>query len=275
MKTVRLRTWDRFEATLSQINRDHGVHRRILENGEVFERPVRLLFRGQADARWELKTTLERRSNRVFDVVGYVELVSRAVPELETFTGARWDVPPFPKLESEINEKSDYGRVHLPSYDFLVYLRHHGYPSPLLDWTESPYIAAYFAYLGAIKRNPAVYCYVERPELVKGGVGGQPAISVQGPFVRSDKRHFAQKSWYTVATRWHASSNGHEFCSHELVFARDDKRQDLLIKMVLPAQDRSKAMRKLSEYNINHFMLFQSEDALVKALESRHFDLDV
>jgi hypothetical protein len=274
MKTVRLRSWDRLDDALERIRREHGVYRRELSNGKVFERPVMLLFRGQSDSRWSLDTTLERKNDREYGVAEYVQLVSRAVHEVESYTGAKWNVPDLPALIDEIKAKSDSFRVHLPIYNFLVYLRHHGYPSPLLDWTESPYIAAFFAYSTA-RSNPAVYCYIERPQFVKGGKGGDPMISVKGPFVSTHKRHFAQKAWYTVATKWDYRSERHVFCSHERVFERHDMRQDLLIKLVLPGSDRGKAMRKLSEYNINHFTLFQSEEALVKALESKHFDLDV
>ena len=177
-------------------------------------------------------------------------------------------------MEQQIRKNSDALSVILPIYDFLVYLRHHGFPSPLLDWTESPYIAAYFAYLGAEKANPAVYCYIETPNLFKSWDGSKPIISLQGPFVTAHKRHFTQRAWYTIATHWDNKSKDHYFCHHEKVFdAQEDPYQDLLIRIELPVRDRKVALQKLFEYNINHFTLFQSEDSLIKALETRRFDL--
>lgn len=274
MKTIHTKSWAEFERAIEDVRSSYGTYRRELPNGNVFERRINILFRGQAKAKWNLLTTLERKTEHRFDVLSYTRLALHARNELESFTGQRWVVPTFPELEKEIENNQDSCKMHLPAYDFMVYLRHHGYPSPLLDWTESPYIAAYFACLNSGNECPAIYCYIERPDLVKGGSGGDPLISIRGPFVTTHKRHFAQKAWYTISTQWDYKLSCHHFCNHEKVFNRDTKRQDILIKIILPPSFKKEALSKLNDYNINHFTLFQSEDSLVKAMEIKHFDIE-
>jgi hypothetical protein len=208
-----------------------------------------------------------------FTIGQYMEKVLVAKNELETFTGQRWSVPQGEELQRTLSDEQHKIFAGLPGYEYLVYLRHHGYPSPLLDWTESPYIAAYFALSDETGKNSAVYCYVERPRGTKGGVVGDAKIHVRGPMVTSDKRHFAQKAWYTTATRWDYANEEHVFCPHEDVFQRNDERQDVLLKIVLAPSIRRDGVRRLNDYNINHFTLFQTEDSLVRALDHRHFDV--
>jgi hypothetical protein len=272
METIRVKSWDGFERTIAAIRREHGIYRREMQDGTVFQKETRILFRGQANAKWQLNTTLERQTADAYDVLRYVHAAAHHAYEVESFTGTRWNVPTFPEYEKEIAARKDPFEVYLPAYSYLVYLRHHAFPSPLLDWAESPYVAAYFAFAERERGRAAVYCYIERPKLIKSGSAGTPMITVKGPYVTTHKRHFAQKAWYTIATKWSYTEEKHYFCLHELVFDRNDEDQDLLIKIEIPTTQRSCVLKALNGYNINHFTLFQSEDSLIKALAMKEFD---
>ena len=100
-------------------------------------------------------------------------------------------------------------------------------------------------------------------------------ISLQGPYFTTDYRHFTQKTRYTFATEWNQEEEQHYFCSHEEVFQEDDPEQDILIKIILPRSARKEALRELiMDYNITPFTLFQTEDALIKSMELKLFDLE-
>jgi hypothetical protein len=210
------------------------------------------------------------------DIATYMLSANRCFNELESFTGKRWNIPPWPKLVDEIMDTQDPFRVHLPCYDYLVYLRHHGFPSPLLDWTTSAFVAAYFAYTDALDADRvAVYMYVSTTTGFRAGDPQLAKITVQGPFTTTHPRHFTQKAVYTIATVWSKEELRHYFCPHGDVFSRADEKQDVLIKITLPNEQRAEALSDLDQYNINHFTLFQTDDALVRALGMKQFDMQV
>lgn len=245
----------------------------IVESIKTKHSTQRILFRGQSNQVWKLQSTLERKTSREFDVFSYLKLALRARNEIEAFTGKRWEIPSLEDLTKNFAEKAQDIGVYFPAYDYLAYLRQHGFPSPLLDWSESPNIAAYFAFSECTDADPAIYCYVERPNGYKFGDLIDPAISVLGPYVTADKRHFSQRAWYTVSTRFGLVRERHIFSSHEDVFDQEHDGQDELIKIVVPQTEKLKVLKSLYDFNINHYTLFLSEDSLIRSLEFKTFDL--
>jgi len=52
-----------------------------------------------------------------------------------TFTGNKWKIPDLPELRRWFSKYDSLNFGEFAGYDYLVFLRHHGFPSPLLDLT--------------------------------------------------------------------------------------------------------------------------------------------
>lgn len=228
MECRHLSSWTEFKSTLDELDREWAS---LKENrrGHVSS----ILFRGQADASWNLTTTLERYLGSVPSVLGYYKSVMAIAPQVETFTERAWNVPEYPDIQAQLAKQSFYPRS-LPAYAFLVYLRHHGFPSPLLDWTRSPFVAAHFAFErpNLTAERVAIYAYLEFAGVAKAGWEGAPTVTSLGPYIRSHPRHFLQQCEYTVCTErkdevWY-------FSSHEAVLSKSGLLQDLLWKITIP-----------------------------------------
>ena len=232
-KETSVRTWRECEELLLKIER---------ENSKSL---TGVWYRGVSNAKWKLETTLERRTSGPMSVAEYFELMSRVKPEIETFIGKTWESPDWFEPEKDFG---GYFRKH-PALAFMAHLRHCGFPSPILDWSRSPYVAAYFAFAKVqARKDVAIYVFSETPNNIKvGNALGPKIISHGGYALKTHERHFRQQSSYTICVEQEASRKKWKFASHQRIFGLRHEDQDRLYKITVPSSERLEVLRALED----------------------------
>ena len=261
MEEISLNSWEQFEGQLQALEakRQARLKQRASSSTEY-------LFRGHSDATWALEATLDRFFAKRISLMQYYRYALMARSRIEAFTGTRWSIPSYEVYESWLKKHEGMTFHDYQAYDYLAYLRHHGFPSPLLDWTESPYVAAFFAFRHESRgaTHVAIYAYQEYPGVGKITSSDRPIIHRLGPYVSAHKRHFLQQSQYTFCTE--IETGVVYYTKHQKVVALNEQQQDLMWKCVLPIGERRKALAHLNRMNINAFSLFGTEDSLAETI---------
>jgi len=274
MQEINLNSWEEFEEKIKS-----------LENNRLQQESTsKFLYRGQGDHNWSILTTLERNwQGEGLSLKNYHHLIFVVKPQIESFTGVNWNILSYPdQFEKWLNENDTliphaFGSSidFQDTYSYMVYLRHYGFPSPFLDWSSSPYVAAYFAFrrqAARCKNNVSIYVFLEStsPIGLKSRCSNEPYIYRFGPYIRTDRRHFLQQSQYTICIM---HDGEWKWAPHEKAFARYDTDQDLLWKFNIPYSERLKVLRLLDGYNINALSLFGSEESLMETTALREIHL--
>lgn len=205
------------------------------------------IFRGQRNSDWRLVSTLDRlvATAKVPDRAGHLRRFQEAA------RGRRGPNPPL--IESE--------------NDWWALGQHFGLATPLLDWSTSPFVGAYFAFIDRDKADQTAYRAVyalheplvaERSDQVirlhaRGSAAeyqADPGIQFVRPHSDENPRLINQGGLFT---RCPDGDNIEAWVRRNFEGENDGY---VLMKILIPTRDREVCLRDLNRMNINHLSLF-------------------
>lgn len=229
-------TWDEFKQFISE-----------LDNIENY------LFRGQAGSQ-RLRTTYHRTGRS--DIARY----TAQIPDLQRYI--------YSQTNYLFNLENPFEYAAL-----LSLVQHHGYPTPLLDWSKSPYVASYFAYKELVsnmdshririyvfdamswKNNTITVQHLDSPILSLTPLEVIPILN---------NRAIPQQSVTTF-------SNVDDI--EAFIQSNEQIKNNNFLKIIeLPVLERSKVLRDLNLMNVHSGSLFPGLDGICQMLKNMHFN---
>lgn len=230
-------SWNEFKLYISEISKSN------------------YLFRGQKEP-WRLQTTFHRRGRY----------------RMSEFTGK--DVKQLHQRLSAIT--SHYFDLTVPDQNgaFFNLLQHHGYPTPLLDWSYSPYVSAFFAFRDwplKFSGEGFVRIYIfdneawqNRYPQIQNLDPPYPHLSVM-EFIAIDNPRLVPQQAVTTVTN--------VVDIEAYILERENVAGIQYLRAIdIPASERENAMHELRYMGITAGSMFPSIDGVCEELRERNFD---
>ncbi|MHC4172696.1 MAG: FRG domain-containing protein [Planctomycetota bacterium] len=252
IEKIRLQSWNEFDAAV----------------GEMPFR--RWLFRGHADASWELKTSLYRLFadlQKTFEISCF--------ENKRRFARDRHEIAMINQFKANAHlYLKTLPRNSESNLEWLSIMQHFGCPTRLLDVTVSPYIALYFA-LEEGHGDAAVYAFdhgefrnadvevlgPEYPQSVLKNKKGSKAFIIPYEPKQTNERLVAQQGAFVVP------SNNYEKIDTIISLYRSD--EPLAKKFIIPAKLRLEGHKNLRRMNITAASLFPGLDGFCRSLRDQ------
>jgi FRG domain len=211
----------------------------------------RYLFRGQRDAGWPLAPSFDR-----------------SFPDVR---GKQREILETRLLEDFARQCEGDASLRTTLADpiaLMALAQHHGLPTRLLDWSDSPYIAAFFAYQHALHafgsiidtfKGDAVAVWVLDTENYIWSE--RYGVQIVAPPAWDNARLYSQSGRFTLSRTPHRSLQ-------DYVASFEDSR-DALRLMTLPISEAPGALAHLDLMGINSATMFPGHDGRARAAITR------
>ncbi|MHC4365197.1 MAG: FRG domain-containing protein [Planctomycetota bacterium] len=273
MQTKDLNSWEEFKECIEEIQEETQS---LNANSHKVGKVSGPLYRGQPDYEWHLESTLERK-HRNITLYEYFTTLKSIKSKVEEISKKSW--PTFSDVNNCQLQSIYHFTIDLPqdTLGYMTFVRQHGFPSPLLDWTSCPYIASYFAFEGIDTNTEKVAIYFFRKQTglstdLKNAL--KPNMDSLGHNIaNTSPRHSKQKTHYTLCMK--NPNNGKNLNDYIIANIEEDinnpgfsmsdnyieeisETGNVVRKYALPATEKKKVLRELESKEINRESLFES-----------------
>ncbi len=208
------------------------------------------LYRGQAKS-WPLQTSFHR--------TGYADLVSYLDKEMKEFEHHINSISSHPY---NVNNDNSLGAL-------LNLAQHHGYPTPLLDWTKSPYVAAFFAFENVLTNDGKITIYTFNDK--KWSIIAGKNANVRSPNIMVKTLELPGFNNPRVLPQQAITMYSNINDIENIIQSREEHKGEFLQRITIDASEAKKAMRDLHLMGLTWGSLFPGFDGICKQLKSRHF----
>jgi hypothetical protein len=161
---------------------------------------------------------------------------------------------------------------------FFNLVQHHGYPTPLLDWTYSPYVGAFFAYQRVMNSEARKATEDDKVRIFMFDQRNWRSTYRQIPKVTSCPPHFSIQEFISIENerlipQQSISSITNIDDIESYIRSKESPERRYLQVIDLPFSERPHVMRELSIMGITAGSLFPGLDGACEELKERNFDL--
>lgn len=205
------------------------------------------------ESTWSLKPIFRGQSNNSWDLIPKIGRAYKYYPTIDK------DNPQEIIYRREVAAFYDFQRRAIPhlkttppnDWQWLAIAQHYGFPTRLLDWTDNPLVAAYFACWDNYNSDSAVFV-LDRDDV-------KPALKSSNPFMIKENRLFEPEHFSPRIT-----AQSCVFTVHSQPHIEMDNES--IQKWIIKKECSMSISRWLEKFGFNDYALFPDLDGLSKML---------